>query len=121
MPEEGSAIQTTTQTTTTTINGHAGIDGMIPMQVLAAIVATHAAADQERRELRMLVRCGELHDVDAHILGADATALAERRAARLAATRHIGHATTIDLAIWDSDADGLEPAIRGELAASSLL
>ena len=43
------------------------------------------------------------------------------RAARLAATRHIGHASTIDLAIWDGDADGLEAAIRGELAASSLL
>lgn len=69
----------------------------------------------------MLARCGELHDVDAHILAADATALADRRAARLAATRHLGHATTIDLAIWDGDADGVESAIRGELAASCLL
>lgn len=38
-------MQTTTQTATTTTDGHAGIDGTIPMQVLAAIVATHAAAD----------------------------------------------------------------------------
>lgn len=50
-------MQTKSTTTTTGLT-----NGAIPMNVAAAIIAAHAAADVERRELRMLARCGELPD-----------------------------------------------------------
>jgi hypothetical protein len=91
------------------------------MNVAAAIVAAHAAAEHERRELRMLERCGELLTIDAQLLAAAATARAERQAARLSAVKQTGRATTIDLAIWGDDCDGLYAAVRRDLAAASLL
>src|SRR5688500_16112600 len=108
------------QTTTTTTTLTKVANGAIPLHVTVAIVAAHAAAEAERRELRMLARCGELLDIEAAVLGADAAALAERRATRLQAIKHVGCASTIDLAIWDGDADGLAASVRSELADASL-
>ena len=97
------------------------MDTRMALNVSAAIVATHAAADAELRELRLLTRCGDLMAVDAEILAAGVTGYADRRSARLAAVRHEGQATTLDTALWGGDLDGFDAAVRRDLAAAELL
>lgn len=102
-----------------------------PLNVTAAIVATHAAADEEHRELRLLAMCGDLNTLEAALLAEQATRTAERRVSRLHATGTLAAVTTLDLtpAIadgtpehWERDADSvLHAAILQDLADADLL